>query len=137
MPHFDQNLICTENREFLYENDVISGVNPDFIYQRQTDVNADSKMAEDLSQTSTRIVPNQQTATPTRKRKRNSVKDKMRTEAEQSAFKKLKELIPALRGNKRTTKLETIREACLYIDNLQKTLQGIRKGYETIIKTIN
>lgn len=119
-------LICNENREFLYENEGIPGINPDFVYdlKRQTD---HSKMANDFAET-TRIVPNQQTSTPTRKRKRNSVKDRMRAEAEQTAYKKLKELIPSLRGHKRITKLQTIREACLYIQNLQKTLTGIRKG---------
>ncbi|XP_020630712.1 uncharacterized protein LOC110067690 [Orbicella faveolata] len=120
---YDYNLMCTENREFLYENEGIPGINPDFVYLKsQTEVSkmANSKFGE------TRIVPNQQT--PTKKRKRNSVKDKQRTEAEQIAYKKLKELIPSLRGNKRITKLQTIREACLYIENLRKTLTGIRKG---------
>lgn len=119
-------LICNENREFLYENEGIPGINPDFVYdlKRQTD---HSKMANDFAET-TRIVPNKQTSTPTRKRKRNSVKDRMRAEAEQTAYKKLKELIPSLRGHKRITKLQTIREACLHIQNLQKTLTGIRKG---------
>lgn len=117
--------MCTENREFLYENEGIPGINPDFVYlKRQTD---QTNMADDLIETTCRIVPNQQACTP-RKRKRNSAKDKMRTEAEQTAYKKLKELIPSLRGSKRVTKLQTIREACLYIENLQKTLTGIRKG---------
>lgn len=125
MSDYDYSLMCTENREFLYENEAgVAGINPDFVYLRRQD---GAKMANDLTET-TRIVPNQQTSTPTRKRKRNSVKDKMRTEAEQTAYKKLKELIPSLRGQKRITKLQTIREACLYIQNLQKTLTGIRKG---------
>ena len=117
---YDYNLMCTENREFLYESEGIPGINPDFAYLKsQTEA---SKMANsDFGD------PNQQTPTKT-KRKRNSIKDKQRTEAEQTAYKKLKELIPSLRGNKRITKLQTIREACLYIENLQKTLTGIRKG---------
>ena len=120
---YDYNLMCTENREFLYENEGIPGINPDFVYLKsQTEA---TKMAN-LDIGETRIVPNQQT--PTKKRKRNSVKDKQRTEAEQMAYKKLKELIPSLRGNKRITKLQTVREACLYIENLQKTLTGIRTG---------
>ena len=122
---YDYNLMCTENREFLYENEDIPGINPDFVYLKsQTEA---TKMA-DLSFGEARIVPNVNQQTPTKKRKRNSVKDRQRTEAEQTAYKKLKELIPSLRGNKRITKLQTIREACLYIENLQKTLMGIRKG---------
>ena len=121
---YDYNLMCTENREFLYENEGIpAGINPDFVYLKSQP--EATKMANvDFGET--RIVPNQET--PSKKRKRNSVKDKQRTEAEQIAYKKLKELIPSLRGNKRITKLQTIREACLYIENLQKTLTGIRKG---------
>lgn len=120
---YDYSLMCTENKEFLYENEAIPGINPDFVYLKsQTEA---TKMAN-FDWGEARIVPNQQT--PAKKRKRNSVKDKQRTEAEQMAYKKLKELIPSLRGNKRITKLQTIREACLYIENLQKTLTGIRKG---------
>ncbi|XP_078360848.1 uncharacterized protein LOC144645223 [Oculina patagonica] len=124
----DYDLMCTEDREFLYDNESagVAGINPDFVYLRRQD---GAKAANDLAETTCRIVPNPQTtSTPARKRKRNSVKDKLRTEAEQTAYKKLKELIPSLRGQKRITKLQTIREACLYIQNLQKTLTGIRKG---------
>ena len=35
-------------------------------------------------------IPNQPTGTSTRKRKRNQVQDKLRTEAEKNAYKKLK-----------------------------------------------
>ena len=66
------------------------------------------------------------TKSTTRKRKRNQVKDKLRTEAEQTAYKKLKQIIPSLRGCKRVTKLETIRQACLYIEKMQETLTSIR-----------
>ena len=120
---YDYNLMCTENREFLYENEGIPGINADFVYLKSQ--TGDAKMANFNFGES--IAPNQHD-TPTKKRKRNSVKDKQRTEAEQMAYKKLKELIPSLRGNKRITKLQTIKEACLYIENLQKTLTGIRKG---------
>jgi len=115
--------MCTENREFLYENEGIPGINTDFVYLKSQ--TGDAKMAN--FNFGEGIAPNQHD-TPTKKRKRNSVKDKQRTEAEQMAYKKLKELIPSLRGNKRITKLQTIKEACLYIENLQKTLTGIRKG---------
>lgn len=121
---YDYNLMCTENREFLYENEGISGINPDFAYL--TSQTKETNMAN-FNFDEPRNASNQHD-TPTKKRKRNSVKDKQRTEAEQMAYKKLKELIPSLRGNKRITKLQTIREACLYIENLQKTLTGIRKG---------
>lgn len=125
MSQYDYNLMCTENREFLYENEGITGINPDFVYQKRRQPDRDAtNMASGADFAETRIIPNQQPST--RKRKRNSLKDKMRTEAEQTAYKKLKELIPSLRGNKRITKLQTIREACLYIENLQKTLTGIK-----------
>ena len=125
---YDYNILsCTENREFLYDNESIPRINPecDIVYLTREG----SKMATELTQETTRIVPitAEQTSTPRKPRKRNSIKDKMRTEAEQTAYKKLKELIPSLRGHKRITKLETIREACFYIENLQKTLSGISK----------
>ena len=121
----EYDLLCTENREFLYEAGghegvIPPGINPDFAVEDKT-LAPSTKMAEtDEFQNAT----DQQTSS--KKRKRNSVKDRLRTEAEQNAYKKLKQIIPALRGCKRVTKLETIRQACLYIEKLQETLTGIR-----------
>lgn len=119
----DYDLLCTENREFLYEEGIPPGVNPDLVIGDRTF--APANMAETKFQNSTLVAPSQQNVA-SRKRKRNAVKDKLRTEAEQNAFKKLKQIIPSLRGVKRVTKLETIRQACFYIELLQETLKGIR-----------
>lgn len=110
------DLVCTENRDFLYETEGMPGINPDFIY-----------INRDVNPSETRIVPETGKKAPRKPRKRNSEKDKLRTEAEQTAYRKLKEIIPTLRSQKRTTKLETIREAVLYIQKLQETLTGIRR----------
>lgn len=128
----DYNLLCTENREFLYEltdGRLRHGVDPDL------DLNVDKTFASSNMAEHGEIAIQNATAHDTltspqtnssRKRKRNSVKDKLRAEAEQNAYKKLKQIIPSLRGCKRVTKLETIRQACLYIEKLQQTLTGIR-----------
>ena len=123
---YDCDLICTENREFLYDTDhgllSIQGVCPDLVFPEQTQ---SRKKVQDVQQEATRVIPNVQTLK--KARRRNSLKDKMRTEAEQNAYKKLKEIIPSLRESKRVTKLETIRQACLYIEKLQQTLTSIKR----------
>ena len=113
------DLVCTENRDFLYEREGMPGVNPNFVYMNQ-EVHT-LKMASE-----TRIVPDMdKRAAPKKPRKRNSDKDRLRTEAEQTAYKKLKEIIPSLKDQRRTTKLQTVREAVVYIQKLQETLTGI------------
>ena len=125
----EYDLLCTENKEFLYETSdgaIPPGVNPNLVLQVDKPFLASPNMTGEGFQNNTaRDQPNPETSSG-RKRKRNSVKDKLRTEAEQNAYKKLKQIIPSLRGCKRVTKLETIRHACLYIEKLQATLTGIR-----------
>lgn len=124
----EYDLLCTENKEFLYETSdgaIPPGVNPNLVLQVDKQFLSSSKMTDEEFQNASRDLPTDQQATG-RKRKRNSEKDKLRTEAEQNAYKKLKQIIPSLRGCKRVTKLETIRQACLYIEKLQATLTGIR-----------
>ena len=125
----EYDLLCTENKEFLYETSdgaIPPGVNPNLVLHVDKQFLPSTKMTDEEFQNNTsRDVPTDQQATG-RKRKRNSVKDKLRTEAEQNAYKKLKQIIPSLRGCKRVTKLETIRQACSYIEKLQDTLTGIR-----------
>lgn len=106
----DFDLLCNENREFLYEKS--EGALPTLRIQ---DPNASDIIEADLKEISGK------------KRKRNAEKDRLRIEAEQNAYKKLKQIVPSLRDSKRVTKLETICEACSYIEALQKTLAGIRK----------
>ena len=113
------DLVCKENRDFLYEREGMPGINPNFVYMNQ-EVHT-LKMASE-----TRIVPDtDKRAAPKKPRKRNSDKDRLRTEAEQTAYKKLKEIIPSLKDQRRTTKLQTVREAVVYILKLQETLTGI------------
>ena len=126
----DYDLLCTENREFLYE--VTDGrlrqpgVDPNLVLNVDKTF-ASSKMAEHgESARALDAPPTSPQTNSSRKRKRNSVKDRLRAHAEQNAYKKLKQIIPSLRGCKRVTKLETIRQACLYIEKLQETLTGIR-----------
>lgn len=124
----EYDLLCTENKEFLYDTSdgaIPPGVNPNLVLQVDKQFLASSKLTDEEFQRVSMDVPSDPQATG-RKRKRNSVKDKLRTEAEQNAYKKLKQIIPSLRGCKRVTKLETIRQACLYIEKLQATLTGIR-----------
>ena len=121
------DLLCSESRKFFYETS--EGDNPPGLVLANKPFIAPSKLADetqtDYYNTTARVVPGQQTTTSSRKRKRNQVKDKLRTEAEQNAYKKLKQIIPSLCGCKRVTKLETIRQACLYIEKLQEILTGI------------
>ena len=109
-------LVCKETKDFLFEGNegTMSGhnINPGLCIDPPSGV-------PDCQETKV-------TKSTTRKRKRNQVKDKLRTEAEQTAYKKLKQIIPSLRGCKRVTKLETIRQACLYIEKMQETLTCIR-----------
>lgn len=109
-------LVCKETKDFLFEGNegTMSGhnINPGLCIDPPSGV-------PDCQETKA-------TKSSTRKRKRNQVKDKLRTEAEQTAYKKLKQIIPSLRGCKRVTKLETIRQACLYIEKMQETLTCIR-----------
>lgn len=121
----DFDLLCTENREFLYERSegaLQTNVNPNLVWQVDKPLEY-GKLADTERQTATW---KEVKGPPTKKRKRNSAKDKLRTEAEQNAYKKLKQIVPSLRESKRVTKLETIRQACLYIEKLQETLTGIR-----------
>ena len=108
-------LYCKETKDFLFEGNegAMSGpsINPDLC------IDPPSGVPDCQETTATKSI---------RKRKRNQVKDKLRTEAEQTAYKKLKQIIPSLRGSKRVTKLETIRQACLYIEKMQETLNSIR-----------
>ena len=125
----EYDLLCNENKEFLYETSE-RHVPPGLVLDDKP-FTASSKYLTDETRTDSynspaRVVPDQRTSTSNRKRKRNQAKDKLRTEAEQNAYKKLKQIIPSLRGCKRVTKLETIRQACLYIEKLQETLTGIR-----------
>lgn len=107
-------LVCKETKDFLFEGNegTMSAPNPGLCIDPPSGV-------PDCQDTKA-------TKSTTRKRKRNQVKDKLRTEAEQTAYKKLKQIIPSLRGCKRVTKLETIRQACLYIEKMQETLTSIR-----------
>ena len=120
----EHELMCTENREFLYDSDTIA-VNPDLVFQ-----NARSNMAgarPDLAfGPDEKEKPGKKPPTPKKPtRKRNSLRDRLRNEAEQNAYKHLREIIPSLQTVKKPTKLETVRNACQYIESLQKTIMEL------------
>ena len=102
------DLVCKENRDFLYEREGMPGINPNFVYMNQ-EVHT-LKMASE-----TRIVPDtDKRAAPKKPRKRNSDKDRLRTEAEQTAYKKLKDYsVP--KGSKEDDKItDSQRGRCVY-----------------------
>lgn len=138
----DYGLLCTENREFLYDGEglnINATVNPNLLQDLVEESNmapsfgGDSSPPTETSSISTvssnsRATPDGET--PKKSRKRNVARDKLRSEAEQSAYKKLRELVPTLPGLKKPTKLETIRHTCRYIELLQETLKKVEKQRE-------
>ena len=127
-------LLCTENKEFLYDSD---GTNmaltaADLAVFPEPEENSnlvpelnfeDQSICSDMA-----AHPEQQMQR--KPRKRNSLRDRLRSEAEQEAYRKLRELVPQLsKLNKKPTKLETIQNTCEYITDLQKTLSELEKQH--------
>lgn len=142
----DYGLLCTENREFLYDGEglnINATVNPNLL---QDLVEEESNMATSFEDSSpptetssistvssnSRATPDGET--PKKVRKRNVARDKLRSEAEQNAYKKLRDLVPTLPALKKPTKLETIRHTCRYIELLQETLKKVEKQREAKAK---
>jgi hypothetical protein len=139
----DFGLLCTENREFLYDGEglnVNASVNPNLLQDFGED---ESNMAPSFEDSSPLTVETNSSSTispsflatpdgetPKKIRKRNAARDRLRSEAEQNAYKKLRELVPTLPALKKPTKLETIRHTCRYIERLQETLTKAEKQKE-------
>ena len=80
------DLVCTENRDFLYEREGMPGINPNFVYMNQ-EVHT-LKMASE-----TRIVPDtDKRAAPKKPRKRNSDKDRLGQKQNRQHIRNLKRL---------------------------------------------
>lgn len=128
----DFALLCTENREFLYNADGIttpaSLVSPSESLQELEE--DEHKMASSFGESSLAdsTVSSKTSCSPTdgekpkKVRKRNSLRDKMRSAAEQNAYRKLREVVPSLGDVKKPTKLQTIRHTLKFIERLQDKL---------------
>lgn len=135
------SLLCTENKEFLYDSDATNiALTEDLAVYPATDNN--STMVPSLSLDEESMCGGKNTKpkqkTQRKPRKRNSLRDRLRSEAEQEAYRKLRELIPQLtQQNKKPTKLETIRNTCEYITELQKTLSELEKQHAASSEAAN
>jgi len=132
----DFELLCTENREFLYNTDGITTpatlTSPSESFQelKEEEDDDDDKMASSFGESSVAdsTVSSKTSCSPTdgekpkKVRKRNSLRDKMRSAAEQNAYRKLREVVPSLGTVKKPTKLQTIRHTLKFIERLQDKL---------------
>lgn len=138
-PH-DFGLLCTENREFMYTADGVAtpaSLNSDCLgvfddeeacsISNMAAIDESSSLTESLS--STTALPDDK---PKKVRKRNSVRDKMRSAAEQNAYKKLREMVPTLEAVKKPTKLQTVRHTLHYIEKLQEKLIDLERENTSI-----
>lgn len=132
----DFGLLCTENREFLYNADGITtpaSLTSDSLQTFEEDDESNmatsfggSSLAESVSSkaSNTPVLANGE---KTKKvRKRNSYRDKERSAAEQNAYKKLREVVPTLNSVKKPTKLQTIRHTLKFIECLQAKLCDVK-----------
>lgn len=131
----DFGLLCTENREFLYNGDGIttpaSLTSADSLQGFDEDEHnmassfGESSLANSTFSSKTSCSSVNDGDKPKKVRKRNSVRDKMRSAAEQSAYRKLREVIPTLDTVKKPTKLQTIRHTLKFIERLQNKLDEL------------
>ncbi|EDO35199.1 predicted protein [Nematostella vectensis] len=127
----DPSLLCTEDRGFLYNNDVPIGATgfessapqePQLLNDLQTEMAVCSEASTSYANAQDENIGIREHS-PKRVRKRNAQRDRLRSEAEQNAYKKLREIVPALKEQKKVTKLDTIQQTCEYIEylNMLKT----------------
>lgn len=129
----DCSLLCTENKEFLYDSDGTNiALTADLTVYPEAGENLNMVPNLNFEEESMcdEVAAKPQKKTQRKPRKRNSLRDRLRSEAEQEAYRKLRELIPQLtQQNKKPTKLETIKNTCEYIVELQKTLAELEKEH--------
>ena len=137
----DFGLLCTENREFLYNGEGVTppgSMTSDSLHGFDDD---ESNMATSFGESSLgeSIISSKASSSslqtdgerPKKTRKRNSVRDKMRSAAEQNAYKKLRDVVPSLTTVKKPTKLQTIRHTLKFIERLQDRLYTLEKQSST------
>ena len=107
----DFGLLCTENREFLYNGDGITtpaSLTSDSLQAFEEDDESNmatsfggSSLAESVSSKVSCSSVLSDGEKPKKVRKRDSKRDRERSAAEQSAYKKLREVVPTLKAVKK------------------------------------
>ncbi|XP_028517596.1 uncharacterized protein LOC110247846 [Exaiptasia diaphana] len=132
----DFGLLCTENREFLYNGDGIttpaSLTTSDSMQAFEEDDESNmatsfggSSLAESVSSKVSCSSVLSDGEKRKKVRKRDSKRDRERSAAEQGAYKKLREVVPTLNAIKKPTKLQTIRHTLKFIECLQDKLNDL------------